>query len=99
MKRKTRGLVEMVSVSLPGVFLLLGFFVGLGLHRFAEAVALAVHLEDLAPVREAFPHAQLSPWYGSGMVLVWFFSIVNNLFRSPPAGEFVAPEAFAAVGE
>ena len=25
-------------------------------------------------------------------------SVVNNLFRSPPAGEFDAPEAFAASG-
>src|SRR5262245_2977226 len=31
--------------------------------------------------------------------LVWFFSVVNNLFRSPPAGEFDAPQALAAVGE
>lgn len=31
--------------------------------------------------------------------LVWFFSVVNNLFRSPPAGEFDAPEVFATVGE
>jgi hypothetical protein len=31
--------------------------------------------------------------------LVWFFSVVNNLFLSPPAGEFDAPEVFATVGE
>jgi hypothetical protein len=31
--------------------------------------------------------------------LVWFFSVVNNLIRSPPAGEFDAPEVFATVGE
>jgi hypothetical protein len=45
-KGNTRYLIEIVSFSLLGVF------VFLGLHGFAEAVTLAVHFEDFASVCE-----------------------------------------------
>jgi hypothetical protein len=43
-KGNTRKPIEIVSFSLLGVFLFLG------LHGFAEAVTLTVHLEDVASV-------------------------------------------------
>src|SRR5262245_14115825 len=61
LKRKTRGLVGMVSVCLLGVFVLLGYFVGLGLHRLAEAVTLTVHLKDLAPMGQPVQQRRRHP--------------------------------------
>jgi hypothetical protein len=45
-KGNTRYLIEIISFSFLGVFLFLG------LHGFSEAVALAIHLKDVASVCE-----------------------------------------------